>query len=242
MWDFCDMHAHILPGMDDGCKTPEESVQVLALCYQQGIRYMFATPHYYPVESVESFLSRRQAAWEWLEEYLIKEKITDIPQICLGAEVAYRAGLSREEDLAKLCLGKSDYLLLELPLRAWSSEDVRQVKSISLTQGITPVLAHYERYKSLQTAQRYEEMANLDALIQMNAERLTAFSTRGSACRKIRAGRVHLLGSDCHNMEQRKPNLAQAIAYLKHRGLQNELNEIANLSIKIFRLAQGKGD
>lgn len=242
MWDFCDMHAHILPGMDDGCKTPEESVQVLTLCYQQGIRYMFATPHYYPVESIESFLSRRQAAWQRLEAYIAKEKITDIPSLCLGAEVAYRTGLSRDEDLAKLCLGKSDYLLLELPLRAWSSEDVRQVKSICLTKGITPIFAHYERYKSLQSAERYEEMAQVGALIQMNADYLLPLATRGKGRRNISAGRVHLLGTDCHNMEQRKPNLAQAVAYLQRCGLQKELNELAGRSREIFRLAQEKGE
>lgn len=61
---FCDLHSHILPGMDDGCKTAQQSIEALRLSYAQGVRAMFATPHYYPVESVESFLARRQSAWE----------------------------------------------------------------------------------------------------------------------------------------------------------------------------------
>ena len=49
-FDICDMHGHFLPGMDDGCKTADESVALLKESYQQGICRMFATSHYYPVE------------------------------------------------------------------------------------------------------------------------------------------------------------------------------------------------
>ena len=100
---ICDMHGHFLPGMDDGCKTPEESVQVLKSSYEQGVRRMFATPHYYPVEPVGEFLRRRDAAWNRLQGQLEKEPDACVPRICLGAEVAFRPGLSYEEDLRKLC-------------------------------------------------------------------------------------------------------------------------------------------
>ena len=80
---FCDLHSHILPGMDDGCKTPEESVEALRLSYAQGVRAIFATPHYYPVETVENFLARRQEAWDTLQLQIEKQAAADIPQIVL---------------------------------------------------------------------------------------------------------------------------------------------------------------
>ena len=67
---ICDLHGHFLPGMDDGCKTPQESLQVLQSSYAKGVRRMFATPHYYPGEPVERFLERRAESVRILEEYI----------------------------------------------------------------------------------------------------------------------------------------------------------------------------
>lgn len=237
MKGFCDCHSHILPGMDDGCKTPEQSLEALRLSYAQGVRAIFATPHYYPVESVESFLARRQAAWENLQAEIKKQGATDIPQIVLGAEVAYRPGISSAEGIEKLCLGSAAYLLLELPFRAWGKEELRQVSNFNCVRGIIPVLAHYERYRALQSKEMYAQMARQDVLIQKNAESFSGFFGERRACREVKAGRCHLLGSDCHNLRSRKPNLPTAVESLQRRGLTKELDRINKISWEIFSLA-----
>ena len=146
---FCDLHSHILPGMDDGCQTVEESVQMLRSCYEQGIHKICATPHYYPVESVDEFLKRRNESVQLLHKALEQEKLP-VPKICLGAEVAYRPGICYQEDLDKLCIGNSQYLLLEMPFNKWGEEVIRTVRNICNVRGITPILAHIERYLSMQ--------------------------------------------------------------------------------------------
>ncbi len=234
---LCDLHSHILPGMDDGCKTARQSVEALRLSYAQGVGAIFATPHYYPVESVESFLTRRQKAWEELQAEIKKQGVTDIPQIVLGAEVAYRPGISSAEGIEKLCLGNSDHLLLELPFRAWGKEELRQVSNFSCARRIIPILAHYERYRTLQTKEMYEQMARQDVLVQKNAESFSGFFGERRACREVKQGRVHLLGSDCHNLSSRKPNLSLATDSLRRRGLQKELGRITQSSWEIFSLA-----
>ncbi len=237
MVELCDLHSHILPGMDDGCKTARQSVEALRLSYTQGVRAIFATPHYYPVESVENFLARRQLAWEELQAELKKQNVTDIPQIILGAEVAYRPGISSAEGIEKLCLGSSDYLLLELPFRAWGKEELRQVSNFNCARGIIPILAHYERYRTLQSREMYDEMARQDVLIQKNAESFSGFLAERRACREVKLGRCHFLGSDCHNLSSRKPNLSLAADSLQRRGLQKELGRITELSWQVFSLA-----
>jgi protein-tyrosine phosphatase len=223
--------------MDDGCKTPEQSVEALRLSYAQGVRAIFATPHYYPVESVEAFLARRKAAWESLQAEIRRQGVTDIPQIVLGAEVAYRPGISSAEGIEKLCLGSADYLLLELPFRAWGKEELRQVSNFGSVRGIIPVLAHYERYRTLQSKEIYGQMARQDVLIQKNAESFSGFFGERRACREVKAGRCHLLGSDCHNLRSRKPNLPMAVESLQRRGLQKELDRITQIGWEIFSLA-----
>ena len=234
---FCDLHSHILPGMDDGCKTAQQSIDALRLSYAQGVRAMFATPHYYPVESVESFLARRQSAWEELQAEIIKQAVTDIPQIVLGAEVAYRPGISSAEGVEKLCLGSANYLLLELPFRAWGKEELRQVSNFNCVRGVIPILAHYERYRTLQSREMYDQMARQDVLIQKNAEAFVGFFGQRRACREVKLGRCHLLGSDCHNLSSRKPNLPLATQCLARQGLKKELARIVKFSWEIFSLA-----
>lgn len=236
MHNICDVHGHFLPGMDDGCKTAEESVQVLQSSYAQGIGCMFATPHYYPVETVAAFLERRQAAYDRLMEHIANCNMP-MPEICLGAEVAYRAGISREDDLEKLCLGKSRYLLLELPFRRWDATVVRDIQIICSTKNITPILAHIERYLELQTRDSLNSVLEQDVLVQMNAGDLLRFGSRRSAAKLLKNGIVQLLGSDCHNMTTRQPNLGPALEYLQKHGMKDVAESIGNFSQQIFEEA-----
>ena len=234
MLTLYDIHSHILPGIDDGCKTPEEAVLALQMAYRQGVRFLFATPHYYPVESVDCFLRRRQEAWQQLSSDIGRENITDIPHIQLGAEVAYRPGISNEPRLQELCLGKSKHLLLELPFRPWGNDELRQVRNMVCTLGITPILAHYERYRQIQTKTMFETMRQQNVQVQMNGEYLLDFLTRRRARKWIAAGMVHHLGSDCHNLRERKPNLAEAAAYLQKHKQQSSLFRLAENARQIF--------
>ena len=219
-WELCDLHTHVLPGMDDGCKTPEESVALLKLAYGQGVRYLFATHHYYPVEPVGEFLRRRDAAWNRLQGQLEKEPDACVPKICLGAEVAYRPGLGYAEDIHKLCIGSSRYLLLELPFSGWNRELVRDVRNMCAVAGITPILAHIERYLDQGNKSLLHQLLELDVLVQMNAGSLLRFSSARKGRQMLKSGMVQLLGSDCHNMRSRQPNLGNAVDRIqKHCGI-----------------------
>ena len=149
MYDICDIHCHILPGMDDGCRSVEESAQVMQLSLAGGVTKMVATPHYDPNEPVEQFLARREESEQTLRQYLAEQKL-DVPDFCCGAEVAYIQGISQMEGLERLCLGNSRYLLLELPRTVWTGEVVRDLDNLHL-RGMIPILAHMERYLHTQS-------------------------------------------------------------------------------------------
>lgn len=230
---ICDMHGHFLPGMDDGCKTPEESVQVLKSSYEQGVRRMFATPHYYPVEPVEAFLARRQVSEELLRQRMAQEA-EPLPRLCMGAEVAFRPGLSSEEALEQLCLGRSRYLLLEMPFAPWGSDVIREVGNLCRTRGIIPIVAHIERYLPMQSRQTVNKLLEQDVLVQMNADELLRFGSRRQARKLLQSGVVQLLGTDCHNMTTRAPNLGPAAEYLRKRSMDGVLRGIEQRSNEIF--------
>lgn len=235
-YEICDVHGHYLPGVDDGCKHCQESARLLELSYRQGITAVFATPHYYPVESVSGFLRRRQGAADRLYQQLEEEQLTAVPQICLGAEVAYRPGLGYEKELEKLCLGNSRYLLLELPFDRWGTGLVRDVQNICNTQGLIPILAHIERYPG-QDRRIMDKLLELDVMIQMNAAELCRFGSRRKAATLLEKGYVQVLGTDCHNLTDRQPNMAPALAYLEKRGMTGVLRQLSQQSMELFRQA-----
>lgn len=234
---YYDMHSHVLPGMDDGCKNLEESMNVLRECYTQGVGAIAATPHYYPKEDVASFLERRAKSYEILQEAMTKET-GELPEICLGAEVAYRSGISRDPDLDKLCYGNSRFLLLELPFRSWDTEVFRDIDSMYRTRGLIPVIAHLERYSKFADRNQMNTLFGLNILIQMNAEHYLGFWSKGNAKKMLKNGYVQVMGSDCHNLDSRKPNLGIAMDAIRKAGLQEEAEYIMGQSEEIFHEAK----
>ena len=233
MYDICDIHCHILPGMDDGCRSVEESAQVMQLSLAGGVTKMVATPHYDPNEPVEQFLARREESEQTLRQYLAEQKL-DVPDFCCGAEVAYIQGISQMEGLERLCLGNSRYLLLELPRTVWTGEVVRDLDNLHL-RGMIPILAHMERYLYTQSKTLIAQLLQRGPLVQMNAEHLLRFRFGGKGVKLLKKNVVHLLGSDSHGPEYRPPNLGEAVALLEKKKMHNVLLQLEDLSNEIFR-------
>ena len=232
-FEICDIHGHFLPGIDDGSASVAESLQMLEMAASQGISHMCATPQYYPVETVDEFLARRNESFRQLARAMAASG-KKLPKIRPGAEVAYRQGIGNAENLEKLCLGESNYLLLELPFAPWKQSMFRDISSISNVRGLIPIIAHVERYIPLQSRKNLQKLLEQDVVFQMNAEHLLHWTTRGKAKSLIRNGVVHLLGSDCHNLTTRKPNLGAALNRLQKSKLDAAVYQIAQFSMEIF--------
>ena len=210
-----DLHSHILPGMDDGSATPEESLAMLRMMRDQGITEVVATPHFDCVrESVRDF-AERQA-----ESYLALKRLTraePLPRIILGAEVYFRPALCRGIELEWLRIGKQKTLLLELPFEPWSNRVLDKVYELVSTSGITPILAHIERYIPLVGRTKLDAVLSMGAPVQMNASYLLSRRTRRKALSMLQRGRVHLLASDCHNLDSRPPELGAAMEVVRQQ-------------------------
>ena len=222
MYNIVDFHSHILPGVDDGSADVEESLSMLRMEAEQGIRSIVATPHFYARhDTPERFLRRRAAAYEVLHDKL--NIFPESPQIYLGAEVYYFPGMSDSDVLSELTIAHTGHILLEMPHAPWTESMYREIEGIYVKLGIVPIIAHVDRYISpFWTHGISKRLAELPVLVQANAEFFLERGTSKMAMRMLKADQIHLLGSDCHNMESRKPNLGEAI-----RRIQRNLGPIA---------------
>lgn len=209
-----DLHSHILPNIDDGSKSVEMSYKMLELLGQQGVDTVAATPHFYPNRHApESFLSRRQAAFEKLQP--LKE---GLPKVLLGAEVAYFEGIGNCRDLINMQIGETGLLLVEMPFKNWTDRMVRELDQISLGLGLTPVLAHVDRYLGREQLPKYlEQLLAQGVALQCNADAFLKMGHRRYLLGLVKQGYIRYLGSDTHNLTTRPPRMEEACRYITQK-------------------------
>lgn len=212
---LADIHTHILPQMDDGANTAEESVKLLVELERQGVTDVVFTPHFdLTKESVEEFCRRREHSYNHLTERIAKSGIVFNLRFHLGAEVRYDPNLATT-DITDLCIGDTDYLLLELT-NTFPFNFENTINSI-FSNGKVPVLAHIERYSYL-----YSNLKLLGGLIddgvvmQCNPAAFLSFKSSLTFKRLLKNGYVHILASDTHGLNTRPPRLKEALVKLKN--------------------------
>ncbi len=207
-----DFHSHILPGVDDGSKDVKESLRLLSMLRRQGVDVVVATPHYYAGnETPEVFVDRRQKAYEQLSAELPEES----PQILLGAEIEYYEGISNLKGLEMLTFGADKLLLVEMPMKKWSELAIKELKTLSCIKGYTVVLAHIDRYMGFQPPDVWKRLRQLGILMQVNASFFNGLFTRRKALSMLYKGHINVIGSDCHNVENRPPAIGDSFETIR---------------------------
>lgn len=239
---FIDVHSHILPKIDDGSSSAEESLRMLSESRHQGVDVMIATPHFYAAQNPPAvFLQRRAAAYEQLMNALEQASATTAwPQIRCGAEVAYFTGMSNCEELPLLCIEGTNILLLEMPFCRWSSAVLQEVLVAKERFRLRFIIAHIERYIDDQPSGTLEEMLDTGLFIQANAGCFLHWSSRGKALRRLRKKQIHLLGSDCHNMVSRPPDLGQATAVIEAKCGRDAVNTLRENAWELLNQPKAK--
>lgn len=209
-----DLHCHILPGTDDGAEDIEESLDMARVAAADGIRTLVATPHvgngvYAPTpKNVDDAVAALQRA---LDQHRIPLKII------AGAEMHLRPGL---RDLYRsgsgpTIGGNGRFMLLELPVHAVPSGVSELIFGLKM-DGITPILAHPERNTAIQQdPDILLQLVETGALVQVTAMSVTgAFGSRAGDCAAslLKRRLVHVLASDAHDADYRRPALMAAVA------------------------------
>lgn len=226
-----DIHTHILPQMDDGSSSVEETIQMLQQLQQQGVKTVVATPHFYPRrDNPKAFLARRAAS-----AALLPTMDETLPQILLGAEVGYFTGMSRSEELKDLQLGQTGLLLIEMPFDNWTDRIVQEVCEIPAKQGLQPVIAHVNRYRHRGQLGKYGQFLLREGILfQCNADAFDKLFSRNWTLKALKKGQIHFLGSDCHNCTVRPPKIAAARKKILEKAGNAALEQIAQFEKEYF--------
>lgn len=216
-----DFHSHILPGIDDGARSVEESLRMLDMMgssLTDGTHYVVATPHFkshdVSDEIIESYVSDRNAAFADIKK-AAPEKSRNI---ILGSEVALGRELTECNSLDKLTMGNSDIIMLEMPFMPYKPWLYDVVANIRYTHKLTPMIAHFERYFSLYKRDDYAELFEFpDAIFQFNSSSLKERKLRKLIFAALESGIPLVMGSDCHDTKSRVPDYSNGLQIMNKK-------------------------
>lgn len=226
MSGIIDFHSHILPELDDGSRSVEESIAMLQQEAAQGIGHVIATPHFYArYDDPQVYFPARKQAYLRLRREL--ERHPGLPEVTVGAEVHFFPGISHSDVLEALTIGKKRCILIEMPDSPWTEGMYQELENISQRRDMIPIVAHVDRYIApFRTYGIPDRLAELPVLVQANASFFLRGSTRNLALKLLRQDKIHLLGSDCHNLTTRPPMLGDAVEVIRQRLGEEPLERI----------------
>jgi protein-tyrosine phosphatase len=224
-----DLHSHLVPGVDDGTATIDESLTALAGLYREGVRTVVTTPHLLVPQlgseaAITGELELHRSAFERLVEACAGRD--DLPSVALGQEIWAPDAAAVRRVVHRTDVGLSSrYLLVEFGFELQGSHNdvIREV----LHAGRRIVIAHPERYyylpghDPLEVMRTWQEMG---ALLQVNAGSLTGHYNRSSpgserlAWQMVELGLLDLLSTDHHGPRRNGVSPRAALEALIARG------------------------
>lgn len=233
--NLIETHSHILPGIDDGSKSIEMSLEMVDALEKQGAKKIIATPHYYSDSiSLSDFIEKRDNAFKQLSDAM-NGRATEI---VTGAEVYITKYLFSNEDLSPICIGNTRYALIEHSFaEEFGDKALSRLLYLIEEQSITPILAHIERYKALiDHPKRLDILMDAGCLTQVN---ISSFASSHRSLKKklfkfLESGRITFLGSDCHNTDTRPPEYSIGAKEIIEKYGQSAIDTLMENANKIF--------
>lgn len=247
-----DLHNHLVPGVDDGAATVEESIAALRQLYVEGVVTLVCTPHIVlprleTEEAVTRELDRQRRAFDRLRDACAAR--TDVPQLALGQEIwaPDRATARRIARHPSLALGGTDYLLVEFGFDL-VGDHVDVIETVQ-ELGYRIVVAHPERYSfpaRLDPADTMRQWRERGAHLQVNVGSLTGHyvsqrpESEPLAWMLVESGLAGLLGTDHHGPRRAGVSPRDARAALIERGFARAAERL--MSVNPGRIARGQAE
>ena len=228
-----ELHCHILPGIDDGAKNVDVSLALLKLEAKAGINQIALTSHFKPEHiTLDEFLEGRSLAYA---ELLSALENTDLNfNFKLGAEVYFSPQLS-ELDLRPLCIGDTDYMLLEFST-LHKPQFIDEVLYDIQCQGIVPLIAHVERYPYvMEDLSILYNWIDSGCYAHVNAD--TFLRSKKDAkffCKLIKWDLVHFIATDTHSVDKRPPRMTEAFCEIEKLAGRETVEKLIQNADDIF--------
>lgn len=231
MRELYDMHCHLIPSVDDGSQSLEESLDALRTEYKEGIRRIIFTPHVNGDDTKETCAARMEQ-FHKLQEELEKSELRGQMELYLGSELYYSDSIAELLDMEPVyTLAGSQYILVEFSPAVEYKKLYQGLRKL-VTCGYMPILAHMERYGCLMKQEkRIDEVEEMGIYFQVNSATITGgmFDPVSRFVKTlVKQGRIHFLGTDSHGMQYRPPQMRKAVQWIENYCSEEAAERILN--------------
>jgi len=226
-WLVGDMHNHILPGIDDGSPSVEQSIHLIKGLKALGIHQAIATPHV--MQGVHKNTPETISSAHAQLSKALKEQEIDF-KLGYSAEYMIDEELETWISTDQICPLPNKYMLIEMSYLSESKSLFKTIQDIQ-NKGLKPILAHPERYNYYHhNFQMYKDIKNAGCLLQLNMLSISRYygdPVKNTALMMIKAGMYDFVGTDLHHDKHlsglnRIVNKYDVKDLLKYCTLQNE--------------------
>lgn len=236
---LADLHTHILPGVDDGAARVEDSLALLRAEKEQGVTDVVLTPHFLPESSdIETSTERWRLAFEELSRAVRNE---DLPALYGGCEVLYFEGMGKSSAVKQLCMGKSNYILIEFASMKIGDNVISDLTDLRYNIGVIPIIAHTERYFDFKGFKKLKKLFEDGiCLAQLNASSLAGGAYKRAALKLIKEDLIYIVASDVHSLNYRPCELSEAFCVIKEHFGKSRVNRYISNSEKLLLNISGE--
>lgn len=211
-----DFHSHILPDIDDGAKNLEESLKMLKVCAENGVKKIVLTPHCYHTsdKEIKEFIRERNEKYRILKD-AVSRSGEKLPELLLGCELHLNKAHANSKLLDELAIEGTNYIMLEMPVGKWKPVIYDTIYSISL-KGLRPIMAHIDRYY-LDHKDDFHNLFSYDLTYQVNCDSFLIPGFKKKMPYFFECGAIHILGSDMHNLKTRTTQMKKCSEIIKKK-------------------------
>lgn len=236
---FIDIHSHILPKLDDGSESMEQTIRMLKQAYSEGIRTIIATPHAHEGRSHRTITEMEETLEQVKME--MKEAVPGM-RLYLGSEIYYsHESVKKVNQKLIPTLADTKYVLVEFS----PGVEYRNIKNglqEFILEGYNPIVAHVERYYNItKNLELVDEFIEMGAYIQVNATSITGEvgkEYQGVAKKLLKNNSIHLIATDSHNDSNRSPKLKKCVELIAKKYGEDYVSELLIQNAKKLLLNQ----
>lgn len=222
-----DIHSHILPNIDDGSRSLNETIHILKEAQKAGFTKIISTSHY-----IDGYYeANEEQRTKLLKE--IKENFQGI-ELYLGNEIYITNQMTDLLSEKKAStINNSKYVLFELPMNT-KAMDVKEVVFRLMEKGYVPIIAHPERYEYVKENIEYvRELADMGVLFQSNyGSSIGMYGKKAQKTQKklLEEGLIQFFGSDVHTVEQIYIKMPKILKKLRKIISEEELEQFSTVN------------
>jgi protein-tyrosine phosphatase len=224
---YIDFNSEILANPENETQFIKKAENILKILQDAKIKTVVSTTKFEASDDIEKYLDSRQKAYNILEKNF-KDK--NYPKILLGSEVVFSEDIIGINDINKLCIADTKYIMMTLPKEGYSEEIFTGLQKLIISKNVYPVVACIEKYVDTYSIEQIKKLSSHGILMQVSCQAIVNRATRRLALDLLNKGIAQIIGSDDNIIRNSQRSPAELVMDVLNKDITSNISDIAKPS------------